>query len=182
MSVLANEIEKYLKKCLADSSDGILELRRIELAEIFACVPSQINYVLDTRFANYHGYHVESRRGGGGYIRIVKLAPARENDLSEIMAMIDSTMGKQFSLNAGASLIGRLTEEGFLTKREAMLINSQLSAVSSLRLSACDAALLRSVLLRAVLVNLLRNDFAEAAETGGGTKNQIKKDILRAEG
>ena len=181
MSVLANEIEKYLKMRLADSSDGILELRRIELAEIFACVPSQINYVLETRFANYHGYHVESRRGGGGYIRIVKLAPARENDLSEIMAMIDSTMGKQFSLDAGISLIARLSKEGFLTKRESMLVSSQLSAVSSLRVPAYDAAVLRSVLLRAVLVNLLRNDFADACEEVGGTKIQTEKDVFGTE-
>ena len=53
-----------------DEANGVLELQRSDLAQRFGCVPSQINYVMSTRFSPEHGYIVESRRGGGGYIRI----------------------------------------------------------------------------------------------------------------
>ena len=57
-----------------DEANGVLELQRSDLAQRFGCVPSQINYVMSTRFSPEHGYIVESRRGGGGYIRITASA------------------------------------------------------------------------------------------------------------
>lgn len=63
-------IEAYLKKILEDSET--IEIRRAEMANLFNCVPSQINYVINTRFTIQRGYTVESKRGGGGYIRIEK--------------------------------------------------------------------------------------------------------------
>ena len=65
MSTLSNQIEQYLKELLARSQSGVLEIKRSDLAEAFTCVPSQINYVLATRFSPAQGYMVESRRGGG---------------------------------------------------------------------------------------------------------------------
>lgn len=65
MSTLAKQIEEYLKSLMAQSNKGILELCRSDLAETFMCVPSQINYVLETRFNPSQGYYVESRRGAG---------------------------------------------------------------------------------------------------------------------
>ena len=64
-------IEAYLKKILEDSET--IEIRRAEMANLFNCVPSQINYVINTRFTIQRGYTVESKRGGGGYIRIEKV-------------------------------------------------------------------------------------------------------------
>ena len=70
ISSLADHIERCIKALLDQTEQRSLEIRRVELAELFECVPSQINYVLKTRFSNERGYIVESRRGGGGYIRL----------------------------------------------------------------------------------------------------------------
>ena len=151
MTILANEIEKFLKKLLEENA--VLELQRTELAEIFTCVPSQINYVLETRFSEHQGYHVESRRGGGGYIRIVKLAPMQSADL---LQLIDKAKDKSFSQFAGYSMINRLMEEGLLSERESRIIKAMLSDYTLY--GADDRDLLRGRMLRTVLVNLLRSD------------------------
>lgn len=72
MRLLSDSIEDFIKALMEDEQDQqqAIELRRNELAEHFQCAPSQINYVLATRFTPDHGYVIESRRGGGGYIRI----------------------------------------------------------------------------------------------------------------
>ena len=67
---LADRIEQYIKVLISRSDDKSIEIQRIELAETFACVPSQVTYVLGTRFTEKEGYFTESRRGGCGYVRI----------------------------------------------------------------------------------------------------------------
>jgi len=67
---LADRIEQYIKVLIARSEDKQIEIQRAELAETFCCVPSQVTYVLTTRFTEKAGYLTESRRGGGGYVRI----------------------------------------------------------------------------------------------------------------
>ncbi|MDO4581996.1 MAG: CtsR family transcriptional regulator [Bacillota bacterium] len=156
MSTLANQIEEYLKKLLSLSETGILELKRSDLAEIFMCVPSQINYVLDTRFSANQGYMIESRRGGGGYLRIVKLAMDTEPNL---VGMIKQAKDARISRQSGEKLIDRLYEEGFLSSREAMLVRN-LTDDAVLK-KAGDAELLRGELLNTVLLLLLREDFSE---------------------
>ena len=69
---ISDSIESFIKNMLGEDSDEV-ELKRNELAEYFGCAPSQINYVLATRFSPSQGYLTESRRGGGGYIRIVRV-------------------------------------------------------------------------------------------------------------
>ena len=68
---MSDIIESYLKRFLSESEQ--IEIKRSDIAERFDCVPSQVNYVINTRFTQAHGYQVESKRGGGGYIRIVKI-------------------------------------------------------------------------------------------------------------
>ena len=70
---LSDKIEAFITELLKEDSSEWLELRRNELASIFGCAPSQINYVISTRFSPEHGYIVESRRGGGGYLKIKQL-------------------------------------------------------------------------------------------------------------
>ncbi|MCC5714945.1 CtsR family transcriptional regulator, partial [Klebsiella pneumoniae] len=70
MRNISDLIEQYLKTTLMRSGNELLEIKRSELAKQFQCVPSQINYVISTRFTLEKGYIVESKRGGGGYIRI----------------------------------------------------------------------------------------------------------------
>ena len=68
-----------------DNAGGALELQRSDLAQRFNCVPSQINYVMSTRFSPEHGYIVESRRGGGGYIRITRVQVDRQTLLMHVL-------------------------------------------------------------------------------------------------
>jgi transcriptional regulator CtsR len=69
---LADGIEQYVKVLIARSENGQIEIQRAEIAEAFSCVPSQVTYVLSTRFTEKNGYYTESRRGGQGYIRITE--------------------------------------------------------------------------------------------------------------
>ncbi|MCR6543918.1 CtsR family transcriptional regulator [Dehalobacterium formicoaceticum] len=154
MSILADEIERYLKGLLETSMEGFLEIKRNDLAEKFMCVPSQINYVLETRFSNNQGYHIESRRGGGGFIRIVKLVVQQDDDL---LNLVNSTEGKLISQKSGEGLITRLEEEGFLTKKEGIILKSIIDK-NTILLDAPERDLLRGRILRSVLISLLRED------------------------
>ena len=154
MGTLADEIEKYLKNLLDGSMHGFLEIKRNDLAEQFMCVPSQINYVLETRFTNNQGYHIESRRGGGGFIKIVKLVVAQDDDL---LTLVNSTNGKMISQQAGEGLVSRLVEEGFLSEREGTIVKSIVDK-NILQLSQQERDLLRGRILRSVLISLLRED------------------------
>lgn len=155
MSTLSNQIEAYLKQLLAQSDSGVLELKRSDLAGAFMCVPSQINYVLETRFSPRQGYMVESRRGGGGFVRIIRLSMENENDITSLLEKAGS---RRVNRQSGVKLIERLVEEEFLTRREGMLINAMTSE-GALR-DAHDPDTVRGTLLNQVLQLLLRDDFA----------------------
>jgi len=73
-SNLTKIIEDYIDQLLEENDEGCVSLRRKDLAERFGCVPSQINYVLRSRFAPENGFLVESQRGGHGYIRVIQLS------------------------------------------------------------------------------------------------------------
>lgn len=154
MSTLSNQIEDYLKKLLAQSKDSILEIKRSDLADIFRCVPSQINYVLSTRFSPNQGYMVESRRGGGGFVRIIKLSMDNENNLT---TMLQNGSKRKVNRQMGEKLIDRLLEEEFLTTREGMLLKAMIN--DKLLGSDDKADMLRGDMLNTVLLLLLRDDF-----------------------
>ena len=154
MSTLSNQIEDYLKRLLSATETGVLELKRSDLAEIFMCAPSQINYVLDTRFSPNQGYTVESRRGGGGYLRIIRLSMEDEGNLS---ALLEQARDKAVSRQSGVKLVERLREEEFLSKREAMLVNALTDEQVLKEAKAPDK--LRGALLNSILLLLLRDDF-----------------------
>ncbi|WP_078429466.1 CtsR family transcriptional regulator [Alkalihalobacterium alkalinitrilicum] len=114
-------IEQYLKNILTNSDGELIEIKRSELAKRFQCVPSQINYVISTRFTIEKGYIVESKRGGGGYIRIIKVKAHNQADLFEQMMQL---IGDRVSQVHAEALISRLYEEGAVSKREANLMYS----------------------------------------------------------
>ena len=87
---ISDEIEEFIKGLFND--DKYIEIQRNDLAEYFKCVPSQINYVISTRFKPSHGYYVESKRGGGGHIKIKKLDWANENYLMNIISNIGDSL------------------------------------------------------------------------------------------
>lgn len=148
---ISDLIEQYLKQILQNSSEGAVEIQRSDLAEKFSCVPSQINYVISTRFTLEKGYYVESKRGGGGYIRIQRV------DLPSLEAVqrhIDQTVGDRIDQTAAEGLIYQLEEAEFLTEREARLIRTAISRdVLALSLPLRDE--IRARVMRAVLIGLL---------------------------
>ncbi|MFZ5641354.1 MAG: CtsR family transcriptional regulator, partial [Bacillota bacterium] len=85
MPGIADFIEEYIKSLLGQSQGGEVVIRRNELAEHFRCAPSQINYVLTTRFSFDKGYIIESRRGGGGFVRIVRVTLKDKRELLDII-------------------------------------------------------------------------------------------------
>ena len=88
---ISDLIASFIRDSLEDA-DGVLELQRNDLAERFHCVPSQINYVMSTRFSPEHGYIVESRRGGGGYIRITRVQVDRPTLLMSVINSIGESI------------------------------------------------------------------------------------------
>jgi transcriptional regulator CtsR len=156
MSSLADEIERYIKQLIEQSTQRTIRLSRSQLAEMFDCVPSQINYVLSTRFNTEKGYIVESRRGGGGYLRIIRLSIS---DFQDMMDLINSTPD-QASQRAGEDLIQRLYEEDILTKREAMLMNAIIQE-ETLAVRLQDTDKIRGNIIKGMLATILRKDFME---------------------
>ena len=120
---LSDSIEQFIKKLLNEESTEV-ELKRNELAEYFGCAPSQINYVLATRFSPDHGYLTESRRGGGGYIRIVRVVQAGSQRL---MYLVNDRIGDSLGEEECLRLISQLKEQRIVTADEAALMASAVS-------------------------------------------------------
>lgn len=151
MRNVSEVIEQYLKQILQQSTDGIVEIQRNELADQFDCVPSQINYVISTRFTLEKGFIVESKRGGGGYIRIQKI---ELNSHGSILDHISKTIGVHIDQSASEGLLYQLEENGYLTPREAAMARSAVSRdVLVLKLPLRDE--IRAKILKAMLISLL---------------------------
>ena len=114
---MSDMIEEYLKNVIREQ--GRIEIKRHELAELFDCVPSQINYVINTRFTMQHGYAVESKRGGGGYIRIIKMQIQNDTELLDRMSQI---IGQSVSEKEAQIIIQTLYENELMTRREAQIM------------------------------------------------------------
>ena len=150
MGNISDIIEGYLKQIIELGGKGHIEIKRSELADKFQCVPSQINYVINTRFTAEKGYLVESKRGGGGYIRILRVKPHSKMDLLESMiAQIEDGATQSMA----EDIIYRLIDEDVITKREAKLMLAALDR-TTLRLKLPLRDELRSYVLRAMLTTL----------------------------
>ncbi|WP_067729168.1 CtsR family transcriptional regulator [Oceanobacillus damuensis] len=121
MSNISDIIEQYLKNVLQSKGQNTIEIKRSEIADQFQCVPSQINYVINTRFTVEKGYIVESKRGGGGYIRIMRV---KHQDKSELIDEIIQLIGLSVTQRSSVDVLERLLEEGIITKREAKIMLS----------------------------------------------------------
>jgi transcriptional regulator CtsR len=150
---LVRQIENYLKEILSEQT--FLEIQRNELAKVFQCVPSQINYVLGTRFTPSQGYVVESRRGGGGYLRIVKLSWTKtETDrLSDLFDVLGDALTQQ----EAEGILSRLKEEEWLSDREYQLLRALMSR-EVLDMAAEYQDALRAKMLQVALIALCRED------------------------
>ncbi len=121
---LSDSIEEFIKTLFTQESPEV-ELKRSELAEYFGCAPSQINYVLATRFSQDDGYVTESRRGGGGYIRIVRVVAA---DGERLMYLIQERIGSAITEAEAVRLIGQLRQSGTVTAPEAEIMAAAVSS------------------------------------------------------
>ena len=151
MAQLSDSIEQFIKELM--ESDAQVELRRNELAHHFGCAPSQINYVLATRFSVDHGYIIESRRGGGGYIRIVRM---RERSPETLLSAIIERIGNSISEESAAALIANLMERKIITVREARLMRAAVGR-NALALPVSAKDVLRASVLSNMVVQAFRN-------------------------
>lgn len=114
MAKLSDSIEIFLKDSLENTEDNNLRIRRNELADKFNCAPSQINYVLTTRFTYEKGYLIESRRGGGGYIVIKKIVHEVHADRRNI---IYDEIGSSITYHNAVAIIDNLFEHNIIDEK-----------------------------------------------------------------
>lgn len=132
------------------SEREVVEIKRNEIADKFQCVPSQINYVINTRFTIEKGYLVESKRGGGGFIRIMRVQIYDSADLIDQLLVI---INSRISQTSAVQIITRLVEEEVISNREAKLMLSVMDrSVLYIDLPYRDE--LRSRMLKAMLTTL----------------------------
>ncbi|WP_200760973.1 CtsR family transcriptional regulator [Effusibacillus dendaii] len=152
MSNISDIIEQYIKDILLSGQAGYVEIQRNDLADRFRCVPSQINYVISTRFTVERGYIVESKRGGGGYIRIRKMDLDKGGNVYQTVLRL---IGRQISFREAEDVIQRLLEERLITQREARML---LAAVDGdlLQMAASERDRFRAQLLSVLLMAILK--------------------------
>ena len=149
MSVLSDHIESFIIEMLEE--EGEADLKRNELANKFNCAPSQINYVLSTRFSPNRGYVIKSRRGGGGFIRVIRLDL---NKSDYIMELIESELLKEINMRGAVRLIEALQCNGYINDREREMI---LAAVSDKALILAGEArdTVRASILKEMMIRMI---------------------------
>jgi len=151
-------IERFLLETLGDELS--VNFNRNELATYFAVAPSQINYVLSTRFTPERGYITESRRGGGGSVTLIRI---NENADDMLLRYIDETLSEGIDYGRACQIIERVTCDEVFTKSEAQLVKA---AISDKALIAPTVAKnkLRGSILKSVLLEVLKahDDFPES--------------------
>ena len=150
---LTTRIEQFLLEMLASEDIEFIEIGRNELAQKFNCAPSQINYVLTTRFTPYKGYYVESRRGGGGYIKIIKLELS-ENEL--INNILNEVIKDTITLDKVKHVVRSLVDDEVLSESEAFIIFHSLDDNALAHVDMKDRNKLRADIFKNILLALLR--------------------------
>ena len=146
---ISDIIENFLKE-LIEEENGEAVFQRNELASRLNCVPSQINYVINSRFTNDHGYIVESRRGGAGYIKLTRTAPENESLVLHIIGAI----GDNITSASSNAVIKELYAAELITQKEAKIIMAALSD-SSLIIRRPERDVVRAKMLKNILINLV---------------------------
>ncbi len=145
--IIANEILQMIK----DSSVNTAEIQRNELANTIGCAPSQINYVLSSRFTPEHGYIIESRRGGGGYIRIRRVALSRS---SALMHLINS-IGDELDSMTARIVVENCLESGIISNETAELLTAAVSGNVMQHIPVQNRSALRAALMKNMLLTLI---------------------------
>nr|WP_255700396.1 CtsR family transcriptional regulator [Dethiosulfovibrio faecalis] len=152
---LTEVIESHIIELLEGNDEDVVSLRRKELAERFGCVPSQINYVLRSRFTPERGYLVESQRGGHGYIRILRICYETPEAR---LRHLDDLVGDSITEQEAKRLLVSLQSRGLLDLRERLLIEVALRHVDDMGESVFDVSpYKRNVLQAELLKRMLRS-------------------------
>ena len=158
---LSDSIESFIKTLMTQEEPEV-ELKRNELAEYFGCAPSQINYVLATRFSPDHGYIIESRRGGGGYIRIVRVV---QTGAQRLMYLTNERIREVISEAEAVRLIRQLVDQGLVSLAEGEIMRAAVSAQAlSIPIPDSMKAALRARTLKTMLMTVARQN----RDQGGG--------------
>lgn len=152
MANISDIIEAFIIEQL-DEYDHI-DLSRNELAAFFNCAPSQINYVLSTRFTHPRGYIIESHRGGGGYISLQRVDIDKNEYLKNLLT---STISSEIDYNTSLQILEVLQNKKLLSSREVQIVKA---AISSKALSTPLKLenKLRANILRSIIVNILKGE------------------------
>lgn len=145
---MSDIIANFINDILNETDEGEAIIQRNDLATRFNCVPSQINYVISTRFTPDYGYYVESQRGGGGYIKITKVKITKSDYLMHIITSI----GDKVTQKETEIFIKNILETDSLSVREAKLI---LSATNDKALNVDNRDEIRASILKSMLINLV---------------------------
>ena len=154
MDDIMNSINKIInnedKEKEEDKKDKEVIIQRNELADKFNCAPSQINYVLTTRFTSEKGYMIESRRGGGGYIIIKRI---EYNNKEKQVEAINKAIGESLTYSAALLLLEHLYETNLITKRELEIV--KISINDRTLSNAEDKNKLRAEILKGIIMVIL---------------------------
>jgi len=120
----SEEIEEFLKDMLKQTGNNMIEIQRNILAQQFDCAPSQITYVLTTRFKDNKGYIVESRRGGGGSIKIFELKMKGDKQIDDL---ITRSIGDSLTKFKAYDILDHLFSKNIITERESQIIKRAIS-------------------------------------------------------
>lgn len=148
MSSISDVIEQFILSTMAE--DNAIELSRNDLAKYFACVPSQINYVLNTRFTVNRGYVIESVRGGAGFVKVIKVNNGN-NYLNSMLDICEEPM----NFLKGCQMLDNLSSNKYLTKNESYLLKRAISS-KSLNNPLNLEDMLRANILKEVIIELMK--------------------------
>ncbi len=160
---ISDSIEQFIKDMLGEDSPEV-ELKRNELAEYFGCAPSQINYVLATRFSPSQGYMTESHRGGGGYIRIVRVV---ETGPQKMAYLVRDRIGDSITEEEALRIVTHLKESRMATPTEASLMAAAVSGKAlAVPLSPAMKATIRARTLKSMILALANREPRESRPSG----------------
>ena len=149
---ISDVIEDFIKNLFEEQEENLIEIQRNDLAEQFNCVPSQINYVISTRFTPRQGYYVESKRGGGGSIKIKKIIITKSNYFMHIITNI----GNSISANEIDIFIHNFLSYHIISEKEARLLKAATSD-NCLTIDSNTKDKVRANIFKNMLLNLIED-------------------------
>ena len=153
MANISDLIESFLMDLFGEESS--IFISRNELAQYFNCAPSQINYVLSTRFTVDKGFAVESRRGGGGYVTLVRL----NDEDSYITELVRHSIGDRISYQRVCQILDRLETDDIISQREKQIAKSMTSDKAILSYDKLSKEVVRAGIFKSFLTLLMKSDF-----------------------